>query len=98
MGRAAALIRARTAERSARPMTSGTRLGLLSHLVIPRGSISRHDERTRCAMPKIVPNFWYDAEAEAAAEHYVSIFPNSRVVSVTRYNEAGPREAGMVMT
>ena len=49
-------------------------------------------------MPKIVPNLWYDTEAEEAAEFYISVFPNSRIVNVAHYNEAGPREAGMVMT
>jgi predicted 3-demethylubiquinone-9 3-methyltransferase (glyoxalase superfamily) len=49
-------------------------------------------------MPKIVPNLWFDTEAEEAADFYVSVFPNSRVISKTHYTEAGPREAGMVMT
>jgi predicted 3-demethylubiquinone-9 3-methyltransferase (glyoxalase superfamily) len=48
--------------------------------------------------PRIVPNLWFDTEAEEAAEHYVSIFPNSRILDVARYTEAGPRPAGMVMT
>lgn len=47
---------------------------------------------------KIVPNLWFDTEAEEAADFYVSVFRNSRVVNVTRYTEAGPRPAGMVMT
>jgi predicted 3-demethylubiquinone-9 3-methyltransferase (glyoxalase superfamily) len=46
----------------------------------------------------IVPNLWFDTEAEEAAEFYTSVFPSSRILSVTHYNEAGPREAGMVMT
>lgn len=50
-------------------------------------------------MPQqIVPNLWFDTEAEEAAEFYVSVFPNSRIVSAARYTEAGPREAGTVMT
>ena len=49
-------------------------------------------------MPKIVPNLWFDTEAEEAAEFYISIFQNSHIVNVAHYNEAGPREAGMVMT
>jgi predicted 3-demethylubiquinone-9 3-methyltransferase (glyoxalase superfamily) len=48
-------------------------------------------------VPKIVPNLWFDTEAEEAAAFYCSVFPNSRIVAVTHYNEAGPREAGMVM-
>ena len=47
---------------------------------------------------KITPNLWFDTEAEEAANFYVSVFPNSRIVGVSRYTEAGPREAGTVMT
>ncbi|CAN5504742.1 VOC family protein [soil metagenome] len=47
---------------------------------------------------KIIPNLWFDTEAEEAAAFYVSVFENSRIVNVTHYTEAGPRPAGMVMT
>ncbi len=47
---------------------------------------------------KITPNLWFDTEAEEAAEFYVSVFKNSRVTGKTHYTDAGPREAGMVMT
>jgi predicted 3-demethylubiquinone-9 3-methyltransferase (glyoxalase superfamily) len=47
---------------------------------------------------KVTPNLWFDTEAEEAAEHYTSIFDNSRIVNVMRYPEGAPREAGMVMT
>ncbi len=47
---------------------------------------------------KIVPNLWFDTEAEEAAEFYVGVFDDSRIVNVTHYTEAGPRDAGMVMT
>jgi predicted 3-demethylubiquinone-9 3-methyltransferase (glyoxalase superfamily) len=46
---------------------------------------------------KITPNLWFDTEAEEAASFYVSVFPNSRIVDVSRYTDAGPREAGTVM-
>ncbi len=49
-------------------------------------------------MPKITPNLWFDIEAEEAADFYVSVFKNSRIVNVLNYTEAGPREAGTVMT
>ena len=49
-------------------------------------------------MPKIRPNLWFDTEAEEAAEFYTSVFPNSRIVNVLHYTEAGPRPAGSVMT
>jgi predicted 3-demethylubiquinone-9 3-methyltransferase (glyoxalase superfamily) len=47
---------------------------------------------------KIVPNLWFDTEAEEAAAFYTSVFANSRVVNVTHYTEDAPRPAGMVMT
>jgi predicted 3-demethylubiquinone-9 3-methyltransferase (glyoxalase superfamily) len=47
---------------------------------------------------KIIPNLWFDTEAEEAAGFYTSVFKNSRIVNVTHYTEAGPRPAGMVMT
>ena len=49
-------------------------------------------------MPSITPNLWFDTEAEQAAEFYVSIFPNSRIVSTTRYPEGSPGPVGGVMT
>lgn len=49
-------------------------------------------------MAQIVPNLWFDTEAEEAASFYTSVFPNSRIVNVTHYTEGAPREAGMVMT
>ncbi len=48
---------------------------------------------------RIVPNLWFDTEAEEAANFYVSVFGgDSRVTKVTRYTDAGPRPAGTVMT
>ncbi|HZR94094.1 MAG TPA: VOC family protein [Gaiellaceae bacterium] len=47
---------------------------------------------------EIVPNLWFDTQAEEAAEFYCSVFPSSRIVNVLHYTEAGPREAGMVLT
>lgn len=49
-------------------------------------------------MQKITPFLWFDDKAEEAMNFYVSIFKNSRVVSITRYGEAGPGAVGSVMT
>jgi predicted 3-demethylubiquinone-9 3-methyltransferase (glyoxalase superfamily) len=49
-------------------------------------------------MESITPCLWFDTEGEHAANFYVSLFPNSRIVSVNRYGDAGPRAAGSVMT
>jgi predicted 3-demethylubiquinone-9 3-methyltransferase (glyoxalase superfamily) len=48
-------------------------------------------------MQKITPFLWYDDKAEEAADFYVSIFKNSKVLGVTRYGEAGPGPKGTVM-
>lgn len=50
-------------------------------------------------MPRtITPNLWFDTDAEEAANFYVSVFRDARIVTVTHYTPAGPRPAGMVMT
>jgi predicted 3-demethylubiquinone-9 3-methyltransferase (glyoxalase superfamily) len=48
-------------------------------------------------MQTITPCLWFDTEGEDAARFYTSIFPNSRIVDIARYGEAGPRDAGTVM-
>ena len=48
-------------------------------------------------MEKIVPNLWFDKEAEEAAAFYVSLFDDSKILEVVRYGEAGPGEPGTVM-
>lgn len=57
---------------------------------------------------KITPMLWYDDQAERAAELYVSVFSErpgaanalgpSKILSVSRYGEAGPGEPGSAMT
>jgi predicted 3-demethylubiquinone-9 3-methyltransferase (glyoxalase superfamily) len=51
---------------------------------------------------KITPCLWFDDQAEEAAKFYTAIFNNSKIVSITRYGEAGHevhgRPAGTVMT
>ena len=49
-------------------------------------------------MQKITPFLWYDDKAEEAMNFYVSIFKNSKVLTVARYGEAGPGPKGTVMT
>ena len=53
-------------------------------------------------MQRISPCLWFDDQAEAAARFYTGIFSNSRIVSVSRYGEAGRdihgRPPGSVMT
>ncbi len=49
-------------------------------------------------MQKIVPFLWFNDQAEEAMNHYVSIFPDSKVVSVMRCGDAGPGPKGTVLT
>ena len=49
-------------------------------------------------MQKITPFLWFDDKAEEAMNFYVSIFKNSRIVSISRYGEGGPGPKGTVMT
>ncbi len=49
-------------------------------------------------MQKITPFLWFDNNAEEAAELYVSIFRDSKILSVSRYGDAGPGPAGSAMS
>jgi predicted 3-demethylubiquinone-9 3-methyltransferase (glyoxalase superfamily) len=66
-------------------------------------NVAKSKENTRSKdntvpIQKITPFLWFDHQAEEAANFYVSIFPNSRVLKVVRYSEAGPGPAGSAMT
>ena len=49
-------------------------------------------------MHGITTCLWFDTEGEEAAKFYTSLIPNSKILDVSRHGEAGPREAGTVMT
>jgi predicted 3-demethylubiquinone-9 3-methyltransferase (glyoxalase superfamily) len=49
-------------------------------------------------MQKITPFLWFDNNAEEAMNFYTSIFKNSKVLTVSRYGDAGPGPTGSVMT
>jgi predicted 3-demethylubiquinone-9 3-methyltransferase (glyoxalase superfamily) len=49
-------------------------------------------------MQKITPFLWFNDNAEEAMNFYVSIFKNSRIVSVSRYGDGGRGPKGQVMT
>jgi len=46
------------------------------------------------AIQRITPFLWFDDQAEAAANFYVSIFKNSKIGSITRYDEEAAKAAG----
>ena len=47
---------------------------------------------------KITPNLWFDMNAEEAANFYVDLFDDGRILNVARYPEGSPGPAGEVMT
>jgi predicted 3-demethylubiquinone-9 3-methyltransferase (glyoxalase superfamily) len=49
-------------------------------------------------MQKITPFLWFDGNAEEAVNFYVSLFKNSKVVSITRYGDNFPDMKGKVLT
>lgn len=49
------------------------------------------------ANQKITPFLWFNNQAEGAAHFYTSIFKNSKIMSVSRYGDAGPGPKGAVM-
>jgi predicted 3-demethylubiquinone-9 3-methyltransferase (glyoxalase superfamily) len=53
---------------------------------------------TMATVQKITPFLWFDNNAEEAANLYVSLLPDSKILSVSRYGEAGPGPKGSVMT
>ncbi|MFK8250724.1 VOC family protein [Ancylobacter terrae] len=46
---------------------------------------------------KITPWLWFDGTAEEAARFYVSVFPNSRILTVAHNAEGGAGPAGSVL-
>ncbi len=51
-------------------------------------------------MKKITPCIWFDGEAEEAANFYVSVFKNSKILHVARYSTESPsnKPIGSVLT
>ena len=48
-------------------------------------------------MQKITPFLWFNDNAEQAIEFYVSTFANSKILSTSRYGDAGPGPKGSLM-
>jgi predicted 3-demethylubiquinone-9 3-methyltransferase (glyoxalase superfamily) len=45
-------------------------------------------------MQKITPFLWFDNNAEEAVDFYISIFDNTSIVNITRYNEKSAQASG----
>ena len=49
-------------------------------------------------MQKITPCLWFDGQAEEAANFYISVFGNSRILEITYWGKTGPGKEGAVLT
>jgi predicted 3-demethylubiquinone-9 3-methyltransferase (glyoxalase superfamily) len=65
---------------------------------MPMQTASKLKSEAEIHMQKINPFLWFDGKAEEAMNFYVSVFKNSKAVSVTRYGEGGPGPKGTVMS
>lgn len=59
---------------------------------------SESPERGTAPKQKITTFLWFNDNAEEAVNFYTSLFPSSRVVTITRYGDTGPGPKGTVMT
>ena len=48
-------------------------------------------------MTAIVPCLWFDGNADAAVDHYLTIFPNSRRLADSKFGPDAPGEEGSTM-
>jgi predicted 3-demethylubiquinone-9 3-methyltransferase (glyoxalase superfamily) len=56
------------------------------------------DAQAQPQTQKITTFLWFDNNAEEAANFYVSVFKNSKILNTTRYGDVGPGPKGTVMT
>lgn len=49
-------------------------------------------------MQAIVPCLWFNGQAEEAVNFYASVFPETTIRQVSRYDAGGPMPAGTVLT
>jgi predicted 3-demethylubiquinone-9 3-methyltransferase (glyoxalase superfamily) len=63
----------------------------------PQSSKSR-TAQTEPRNQKITTFLWFNNNAEEAANFYISVFKNSKILNIARYGEPGPGPKGSVMT
>lgn len=47
-------------------------------------------------MSKVTPFLMFQGQAEEAINHYLSIFEDSKIISLVRYEEGGPEKVGKI--
>jgi predicted 3-demethylubiquinone-9 3-methyltransferase (glyoxalase superfamily) len=61
------------------------------------GSLKRCNfnlKNRRNHMQKIIPFLWFDNRAEEAVEFYISLFADSKILNITRYQKQGAEVSG----
>src|SRR4029450_4694375 len=67
--------------------------GMPARLTVTDHSFVREAPMSKL-IQRITPFLWFDSDAEEAAKFYVSIFKNSRIGSIARYDDEGAKAAG----
>jgi len=55
-------------------------------------------DTTKVSEQRIVPYLWFDGDAEEAINFYVALFPDSKILNISRYKDAGPEGKETVTT
>ncbi len=84
-------------------LASAVAITMVTTLAIGDGRHAKKDhhdrgESTMTGRQKITPFLWFDGNADEAIDFYMSVFKNSRLISVSRHGDAGPGTKGKVMT
>jgi predicted 3-demethylubiquinone-9 3-methyltransferase (glyoxalase superfamily) len=96
----AALLPATSLSASARCEPS-TRVGAEARPTLDNGTEQEpaaRPMRQQAQKPKITTFLWFNGEAEEAIRFYSSIFPDSKVLSESRWGEGGPMPKGTLMS
>src|SRR5688500_8906667 len=64
---------------------------------LDRTATGKSHERT-AIMQRITPCLWFDNQGEDAANYYVSLFDDAKILEVSRYGEGAPMPAGTALT
>jgi len=70
---------------------------MISTLAVCLKLLSQVNDEEEAMSQKITTNLWFDDQAEEAANFYISVFGNGRIVSKAHYTESAPGETGKVM-
>jgi predicted 3-demethylubiquinone-9 3-methyltransferase (glyoxalase superfamily) len=65
--------------------------------LFPHPSPTTQETTAMPKKPKLTTSLWFQQDAEEAIRFYVSLFPDAKVLSETRWGEGGPMPKGSLM-